>query len=166
MFLLKFLSLGKFKKQREVEKVNVMSIAAQGMAKLKFKKIITDRKKERERRRSTMKGLGGKDISDLLPPKPKPKLRLDHRKYGAWYLKPDDWENRFQRKHKKSVVAECVHKREPRYPEESMEAKKKDRKNKEALKKLEQEDDTSKEAIPIKEELDDEELSEVRPKRL
>ena len=141
-----------------------MSIAAQGMAKLKFKKIITDRKKERERRRSTMKGLGGKDISDLLPPKPKPKLRLDHRKYGAWYLKPDDWENRFQRKHKKSVVAVCVHKREPRYPEESMEAKKKDRKNKEALKKLEQEDDTSKEAIPIKEELDDEELSEVRAK--
>ena len=166
MFLLKFLSLGKFKKQREVEKVNVMSIAAQGMAKLKFKKIITDRKKERERRRSTMKGLGGKDISDLLPPKPKPKLRLDHRKYGAWYLKPDDWENRFQRKHKKSVVEECVHKREQRYPEESMEAKKKDRKNKEALKKLEQENDTSKEAVPIKEELDDEELSEVRPKRL
>ena len=149
-----------------MEKVNVMSIAAQGMAKLKFKKIITDRKKERERRRSTMKGLGGKDISDLLPPKPKPKLRLDHRKYGAWYLKPDDWENRFQRKHKKSVVEECVHKREQRYPEESMEAKKKDRKNKEALKKLEQEDDTSKEAIPIKEELDDEELSEVRLKRL
>ena len=166
MFLLKFLSLGKFKKQREVEKVNVMSIAAQGMAKLKFKKIITDRKKERERRRSTMKGLGGKDISDLLPPKPKPKLRLDHRKYGAWYLKPDDWENRFQRKHKKSVVEECVHKREPRYPEESMEAKKKDRKKEEALKKLEQENDTSKEVAPIKEELDDEELSEVRPKRL
>ena len=69
-----------------MEKVNVMSIAAQGMAKLKFKKIVTDRKKERERRRSTMKGLGGKDISDLLPPKPKPKLRLDHRKYGAWLL--------------------------------------------------------------------------------
>ena len=164
LFLLKSLSLGKFKKQREVEKVNVVSIAAQGMAKLKFKKIITDRKKERERRRSTMKGLGGKDIKDLLPPKPKPKLRLDHRKYGAWYLKPNDWENRFQRKHKKSVVEECVHKREARYPEENMEAKKKDRKNKEeALKKLEQEDVNSKEAIPIKEELDDEELSEVRP---
>ena len=113
-----------------------------------------------------MKGLGGRDISDLLPPKPKPKLRLDHRKYGAWYLKPDDWENRFQRKHKKSVVEECVHKREPRYPEESMEAKKKDRKKEEALKKLEQENDTSKEVAPIKEELDDEELSEVRPKRL
>ena len=109
-----------------------------------------------------MRGL--KAHSKVAIPKPKPNVRLDHRNYGAWYLKPDDWEKRFHRKSKKSVVDQCVHKRESRYPEKILDSKKKDPKPKILAIKPKKEDISAKEGSPPVEEqeIDDEEISQVK----
>ena len=128
-----------------------------------------DRKKEREKRRSTLRGL--KSIT-FAPPTPKrqKQLRLDHRNYGAWYLDPVDWEKRFHRRSKKTALEHCIHKRESRDPEQISDTKAKDLKPTERIKTVEKDtqlqDDRnvlSKETTtPLESpEIDDEEISQV-----
>ena len=164
-------SLGAFgcKKRRfSLEKVDVGSITTQNLAKLRFKKAIMDRKKEREKRRSTLRGM--KTFAPVTPNR-KPQLRLDRKNYGAWYLDPEDWEKRFHRKTKKTALEHCIHTRESRYPEQTLDHKAKDLKPAERTKTVEkdtqlQEDRnvSSRETLPLVEtpEIDDEEISQVR----
>ena len=121
------------------------------------------RKKEREKRRSTLRGLKAAQAASMATPKPKPKLRLDHRNYGAWYLNPEDWEKRFHRKSKKLALEQCLQKRESRHPEAVSGTKTKEVKatsTKSGVEKV----DALKEAPPTTEtpEIDDEEIAEVR----
>ena len=111
-----------------------------------------DRKKEREKRRSTLRGLKAAQQASKAAAKPKPKLRLDHRNYGAWYIKPEDWEKRFHRKTKKGALDQCLHKREIRHPEKVSGTKDSKTGTQEATQ------ETSPSETP---EIDDEEISQV-----
>ena len=138
-------------------------ITTQNLAKLKFKKAIMDRKKAREKRKSTLRGLKARQAAQIAAKKPKPKLRLDHRNYGAWYVKPEDWEKRFHRKTKKAALEQCLQTRESRHPEQLSQTKTKDIKSDAALEDVKREG-TPKETSPSSgpPEMDDEELSQVR----
>ena len=129
---------------------------------MKFKKAIMDRKKAREQRRSTIRGLKATQAAQLAAKRPKPKLRLDHRNYGAWYIKPEDWEKRFHRKSKKAAIEQCLQTRESRHPEKQTQAKTKDSKS-ESFHSDVKKEDTTKETTSTLEapEIDDEELSQV-----
>ena len=115
-----------------------------------------DRKKEREKRRSTLRGLKAAQKASQAAAKPKPKLRLDHRNYGAWYIKPEDWEKRFRRKSKKAALDQCLHKRELRYPEKAPGTK--DSKTETSQTDAKKEGTTKEFETP---EIDDEEISQV-----
>ena len=156
----KFDSLGAFKKKRfEPEKVDVCTITTQNLAKLKFKKKLMDRKKEREKRRSTLRGLKAAQKASQAAAKPKPKLRLDHRNYGAWYIKPEDWEKRFHRKTKKGALDQCLHKRELRHPEKVSGTK--DSKTGISKSDFKKEETTQVTSPSETTEIDDEEISQV-----
>ena len=114
-----------------------------------------DRKKEREKRRSTLRGLKAAPKASQAAAKPKPKLRLDHRNYGAWYIKPEDWEKRFHRKTKKGALDQCLHKREVRHTEKASGIK--DSKTGTSQSDAKKEE-TSPSETP---EIDDEEISQV-----
>ena len=157
----------------QIKKEDLCTIATQQMAKMKLKKAVLDRKKERMRKKSLLRGLHSRHLS-LMTSKPKPKPALDHRKYGVWYMDPEDWEKRFHQNTKKPTLQQCIHKWESRHPPEKLLIlKKKAAKARELSEKLDSDMKRSeKEATNDKEpdtsiqspEMDDEEISQVQSK--
>ena len=137
------------------------------MMKLKFQRAFRERKMEKLKRRSRIRGIHAHVKPMTIKSGPKP--RLDHRNYGAWYMKPTEWEGRFLRKSTKIARQECIHRREPRHIEKIVKSSKDVSKIEEKPKKSDTEikvdDEQPKDQKEIQEpktsEMDDEELSQV-----
>ena len=85
--------------------MDIATIVKQQICKVKFKKqfdtIAVDKKKSRKR---SIKGGTRPNIRR----EHKQGDFLDHRKYGAWYLKPTDWEERFKKLNGKSSSVNAI----------------------------------------------------------
>ena len=67
---------------------DISTIARQQIAKAKFRKKFQELSIDKH---------GKKLTSSKKNPVPPIQPKLDHRNYGAWYIKPNDWESRFKK---------------------------------------------------------------------
>lgn len=86
---------------------DLASIAQQEMSKFRVKTKFAEAMKIKKRNRKRGRKSLVKQEAEITD------LRLDHRKYGAWYLKPTLWEKRFHQISDSQKVAKIKARRKP-----------------------------------------------------